>query len=300
MKSSHRHLAIRIAALLSIALLAAPIAGASIIANFDAGNTTDEVDGYRGKAGDGWAEDWRPLAWLNTTISGTVLQDGDAGYNPLTATSGSYLSMTSKSVDTQSRDTQIRREYTDHGSVALNAPHTISFLLRLDSGVSDLDRYVLFDSGTHTAAPTTTTAYFIRSHGGSWKYYPSEGGGSLTDTGVAIYEGDAYQFSIDLDPTTKTWDLSITNLDYVANERTDGASTFSLQGLEFYGSAFYGETPRETVGGRLHFTPKLLAGSVTERELIWSIDSVHIIPEPSTAALLLGMGAVLVLRNRRR
>ncbi len=300
MKTSHAHFACRLAAVLWAAMMCAPMAQGAIYADFDAGNTTAEVDGWRGKAGDGWAEAWREYTWFNTTLSGNVVQDGDAGYSPLTADSGNYLFMTSKSTDSSARDTQIRREYENHGHVSLDAAHTVNYLFRFDSGLSDLDRVVLFDSNTHTASPTTTSAYYIRSHAGNWKYYPSEGGGSLTDSGVAIYEGDAYQFSIGLDPTTKTWDLSITNLDYAANERAGGVSAFSVEGLEFYGSAFYGATPRETVGGRLHFTPKLRAGSVTEREVTWSMDSIHIIPEPSTAALLLGMGAVLVLRKRRR
>ena len=277
----------------------AHVAAASIIANFDAGSTSEEVDGHPGMAGDGWS-----AAWGSQTASGSSMVQTVKDTNPLTASSGNYLEIVSTNTRVLdpaqggSDRTIVRRGYEDYGSVALDSQHTISFLFRIDSGLDDLYLGALFDASGNSTAAGTSSAYYIRHIGSTWYVY---NGTSLVTTGVSIFEGDTYAFSLDLNPTDKEWTASVINLDYVANGRT-GSSEYTSGALAFYGADYRGATPPDSVGGTPHWNMNMKtkdAEGDPTRTMTWSLDSVHIIPEPSTSALLMGMGFMFFLNRRR-
>lgn len=272
----------------------APRADALIVANFDGGNTDQQVDGNPGKAGNGWAN-----AWSQTVGGGASLDRDVVNTTPLAPGAGNYLFLSSTNTSVgggANRNTIVRRTYEGYGGVTLNTAHTVSFLYRVDSGYADANMIGFFDSFSNTFAANADSSFYIRSGSGVWGYYTSDTS-NLVSAPVAILEGNVYSFTIHLDPVEKQWRFTVTDL-------TSGA-TFSSSDIDFYGANFRGETPHNQVGGQLQWNMQLRGvpdGSSPARVVTWSLDSVHIaaVPEPSTAALLFGGGISFLWLLRAR
>ncbi|HWL51397.1 MAG TPA: hypothetical protein VNQ90_03125 [Chthoniobacteraceae bacterium] len=257
---------------------------AQIVANFDAGNTSTAVDGNPGMAGEGWAGPWgNPNPGSGRTLTRTVVNT-----DPLKVGSGNYLSvtMTNSTVSATARRTElVRRTYEDEGLVSLNAPHTISFLYRINQPVGGATPGI-FDSARNASEGNETSAFYLRVSGSEWGYYTAPG--SWVGTEVPMIFGDTYAFTIQLDPVTKLWGFSVINLD-------DADFSFSIDSLGFFGSDFYGETARDAVGGQLQWSMTLTDrpdGEAPIHSVTYDLDSILIIPEPGVTALLLGAGTL--------
>jgi hypothetical protein len=103
-------------------------------------------------------------------------------------------------------------------------------------------------------------------------------GTTSSGTTLAVTEGTTYQIVLDIHPTTLTWDLSI----------SDGVNTAWSNGLNFWGT--------DTTQERLMFQTR---GNNSGDTRIASIDSISIIPEPGTLALVgMALSALCLLRRR--
>src|SRR5690606_8304282 len=138
-----------------------------------------------------------------------------------------------------------------------------------------------------------TSAFYLQVRGTEWGYYTAPGSSNWVRTEVPLIFGETYAFTIQLDPVAKLWGFSLVNLD-------DPGSSFAVDHIAFFGSDFHGESARTAVGGQLQWSMSLSdrpdAGAPIH-SVAYDLDSILIIPEPRTTALLLGAG-MLVLAGR--
>lgn len=269
-----------------LALGAGTVQG-GIIANFDGGEGTTAVDQYPGVAGDGWVG-----AWQRHGSGSASVTDAD----PLNQ-GGNYLTSSATTL-TQG----VRRQYADYGDVGLDRPHTITFDFRADTlpagwGTSTNYRVNVFDSDDPTAVtPHAHSSWMGIVFGGpdrlTWEFNNNPGTGTgwtYVDTGIELQTDVVYSFEITVYPGTTgpnydplvgpTYDLTILH----------PGGTYSAAGL--------GLRNDSGPGGYLNWSMQGTSGGATG----FSLDSIRIVPEPTSAALLLcAMAAGLLCVPRRR
>lgn len=283
----------------ALTLSAATLAShAQIVANFDGGNGTASADQFVGVAADGWLTPWN-VAGTSTsqTVTYSVIDT-----TPLSPGGGNYLNGTlTVNDDTgsgQSRSGVVRR----YDAAALGNEITTSFLLRIDaaSGFNNEfnDTIYLTESNnllTSSGGSNTNTTWQINLRGNGRVSYnngttsttlPNTGPNSLTWT-----TGDLFSFNIVSDAATETWSFIVQNL-------TQGQSA-SVSGAAWRAAA----TLSNAHGSHFNVVPGIARGTgQTGSSISISLDSVSIIPEPSTTAALAALGAAaaaLALLRRR-
>jgi len=262
---------------------------------YDTSNNTGQttaVDQFSGIAGDGWTSGWTvESAGTDYTRVKTVQSSG----GPVNG-AGNYLELSSSSTASGSPRWSVHRDYGSGMGVDINQAVTISFLYRLDDtsffegGGSS---FVQINDGARWVWNIDEATWAITSSGGTsktWAVADGAGNGtaSFQGTGLAINQGDTYSFLIYSDPTTNTWDVTITNLD-----TTDSYSTTGL------GYAL----DQATQGGSIRFLQQVTdEPSTPGTTFSASIDSIAIVPEPSSIVLIgLGMvGVALASRFRAK
>jgi hypothetical protein len=245
---------------LGLAAIALP-AKAQIIANFTAGNTTTQVDGYAGMAGSGWLGPWTTSTWggdvsfSNSVIATTQMGGGD----------GNYLSANLTSVAPDWDYGDVCRKW-DPTVISSTAAYTISFLMRLDTPMANQnDSFnIMGDTGSgyaQTTGPTNT--FFVNGYfnGGSPVWQVNDGdtqGGvnNILSTGMALNVGTVYSFVISVDPVNQSYTVSI----------YDGTNLYQSPVLGLRGTALDG-------GSSLYFLTALTGSTGA---LTYSLDSVNI------------------------
>lgn len=208
-------LSIRRLALASIGLCVSllPLAAAQINANFTAGNTSSQADGYVGTAGSGWTSAWTTnkgsatyITFSNTVTAASPLNSG-----------GNYLSVNvSNSNTTTDYGGAVARQF-DTAVVDNAQPYQLTFDFRGDANInqnaSDTNsQYAIFGSTAGAASvidANTTWAVAATYASGSvlWRYY--NGSGTLVSTTVPYVSGSTYRFTVNVDPAAHTYSFSI-------------------------------------------------------------------------------------------
>jgi hypothetical protein len=235
-----------------------------VTAYFTGGNGSTAVDAYVGMPGEGWATAWAP-AVSRTDVAATVLSPGDTGFSELHTAKGSYLSVTSTqntadntglaSVNRDYKVTDLSEDYFDCQSL-----HTIKFTVRIDENVATFtdfdDRYLIFDAPASQAGAGPNCTWMITAYGGEgtyagaevvgeWSFYNGgRDGGDLSallnvDTNIDITTGGVYDFTIVVDPTTQSYDATV----------SDGTNSFTANDLGW-------RTNAAQVGGYLSFATR--------------------------------------------
>jgi hypothetical protein len=254
-----------------------PLASAAVIADFSGGNGTATPDQYVGTAGDGWSGAWAQPTGLSGTVVNTTPLNGGGNYlqaNLSNTTAGLF----------------INRSWDD-AAVSYTDPLTISWSFRFDSPLTNFT--VAADTIGFLDGVGATSTFQINALGlGSgtaptrtWVFYDgNQDGGAFNannyvSSGMALVSGTVYDFSVTLDPSTRTYVGTVSN----------GITTFTSDPLGFRTSAF-------SANGSVQFGMRQSAGTDNFQ---FSLDSVQIVPEPSALALaMLGL-AGLSLRRRR-
>ncbi len=273
---------------------------AQIIANFADGNTTDEVDGYMGKAGNGWSGSWgqRGYATPNNTANRNaafgsvgVVNDGTLWDTPrLKVTPSNNTTGTGVGV---SRPYHQVSEYVD-----ARMPVMISFQFSIDDLGSFLstptNQIFIGENGGDSGNRTTTSAWYIQGFGGT-NYAEAPGGSSFSTarqgqwnfglggdlyepTGIRLEAGVLYTFTLSIYPST--------------GEGVDSTYTAYLtNGTDNYQSGILKFRSEEELGRTIVFAESYVAG----QGATYSLGNISIaqIPEPSSVALLL-MAAVAI------
>lgn len=200
---------------------------AGVSAKFTDGNTP--FDQYPGSQGGGWNQGWDVTPNGNQPF--LTVDDAD----PLGVTTGNYLAVTSNGTS----DNAFGRLFDGSGVTGVNISqdHTITFDLRIDtlSGWNANTDYITIHGSTSIANYNvqSNASFIIRAHGAAngsavanrWAFNNggSTGAISWVDSGMELFEGITYSFTITSHPSTKTYDVSI----------NDGTNTVSQTGLNW-------------------------------------------------------------------
>lgn len=275
-----------------IAAIAQLSASAAIVANFTDGLGTASVDQFQGIAGDVWLGPWvNGTPSVTTSISYSVVNT-----TPLSTGSGNYLSGTNEVLSAgagQSRN-GIYRNY-DVASLGA-ATATFSWEFRFDSQVGFTDSFndqiKFMDSdiaGTSLGGSAADNTWFMEIRGGAGPNYTfrARNGGANADTPNAITVGVNYAFEVISAPATKSYSFTVTRLD---------TSTVVASGTNL---GWYNTTATDH-GGFFALIPGIRTDNVGDK-VSYSFDKVGIVvPEPSTYALLFGVGICGLAYLRRR
>ncbi|MBN2215796.1 MAG: PEP-CTERM sorting domain-containing protein [Pirellulales bacterium] len=299
----------------ALAVGAVPAAAEMVSADFTAGNTTTEVDGYAGVAGDGWATAWVKRSTSGLTATATVLTAEEG--TELKEGLGNFLYVTANREGSTGHGGGVIRSYKTSGMDPIDwtKTHTICFTVRIDEDVdaegafTDAeDRYMIHDRSTNAAVQSDGTASFMISGApknidesnpnfptnvaGEWTFYNGlapEGSSTFdktrqVDTNIALHTDHVYDFTIVTDPETQTYDATV----------TDVTASLSFTAYDLGWRTLATEIP-----GYLCFGGRDGA-STTGDTRQFSLDAVTIVPEPSTFLMLMGALAAMSVATRGR
>jgi hypothetical protein len=293
-----------------VACIVMPAHGETI-ANFDGGGSladpvTDVVDAYPGMDGGGWDAGW------NTYTNHSTYSIDTIDTTPLGTGTGNYLdvAMTPTASSGTGRYASLSRSYAAGIDVALS--HSIDFSLRVNEDTvngtftTSTDRYQLFDAPVYAQGTAgTNCSWILGCYGGSATWLDASkvghwvvfnGDNNLTsftdernlDTGITVSQGTVYDFHIDIDAESKTWDVTIGSGGTTLYDST----TNNPDGLGW-------RNADATVAGLPHFSTY---GDTTADTRAYSLDSLRItqVPEPSTLVLILTLSLIGLIRRRSR
>lgn len=285
----------------------------TVTAYFDDGDTTDEVDGFRGKEGEGWQGAWTVEENGRNSPTVQVLEPGEEalGYSEIKSGCTNYLDMEIAATGSDARYGEARQYAAEGAAIdpTLSYPITYEFTVRINEDVDDEnspftyrhDRYLILEyteprsNGGAGATWATSVIGEDKDTGDEleakeWDFKDGDNAGhdSPVPTGIFAVTGGVYDFTIVVDPTDCTWDGTITHVN-----KEGGAESCTKTDLGWRTSA-------TQVGGFLNFLARS-SGSDDVRD--WSVDNIEItqVPEPSTGVLmLLGVLTGCLLRRSRR
>jgi len=221
--------------------LAVQPAGATaieVVANFDGGGTdavpvTDVVDAYTGRPGDGWAEDWYKF------VATGIYTVGTTNTSPLATGAGNYLdlTMTPTASSGTGRYAAVSRSYAT--DVDVTQSHSVDFKYRVNENMSrdpldgrfltSYDRYQMFDAPEYLQGNGgPNCSWLISCYGGSatwlseskvghWVVFNGANNDTAAsdaahiDTGITVTQNTVYDFHVDVDAVTKTYDVTISS-----------------------------------------------------------------------------------------
>jgi hypothetical protein len=275
-------------AVAAIAFVPSTLTAAVSTLGFTDGTGTTSFDQYTGSTGGGWDTTW--------ATSGTASTVSVINTNPISG-GGNYLSVGNTNT---TGDAPIFRSFDGAASGQLiTSPYRVSYSLRVDTlgNFNNTNDYISLSDNTTTGGAGTNSTFLIRAYGattgtatgGVWAFHNGTQNGTFStnlfqSSTMAVTAGVTYSFTIDVNPLTRTYDVSI----------YDGSTTVSATGLGFRKSA-------NTGADYLNFTTKNDVASASD-SIIYSLDNIAVgaIPEPSTYAAILGLGVLGFTALRRR
>ncbi len=280
--------------------LFAPIATAQVVANFDGGNGTTEVDGYEGKAGNGWTAGWDQWTGGGGVGTPTIIRSV-TNTDPLVSGGGNYLhSSLLKDAIQGTLFSRISRPFESFGVLDTGSRYTISLLQRFDGELlAGTSRFYLYDGTGRWPGDNddSTWAVTLRNFDDKWQWLVSDGNGMGTQgnivdpvaTGVEIIYGSTYSIHLDIDRANGRYAATIINLDYQESV-TPGLAQFSSGWLDLQSVT--------TVVNQFNIGTRWTSSDA----VTFSTDSIAIVPEPA-AGWMIGCIALLscgLFRRLRR
>lgn len=276
---THRSKSVLAAATFS--LFAGSIASAQITANFTDGNGTSSVDQYTGIAGNGWSSAWYTVGPSGNSTS-TTITAGVTNTTPLNG-GGNYLSVTN-TPGANGQGDGVGRDISSANGVNLASPYTISFDFRLDSATTNWagNDGVNIYNDSNSKILGGDNGFQIVGDSSGWRV---RNGNAFLNTGVSLVSGTVYNFTIALDPTNSQYTTTITG----------GASPYASGTLGY----------RDTAAAATDFTHLIFNSKDNQGTdtISYSIDNLIVVPEPASAAVLLGLtglGLAICRRSRLR
>jgi len=291
---------------------AAPATAEMVSADFTAGSTTTEVDGYVGRPGDGWVTAW--AEWKSGSATKTVtLRTPPGDGTELKEGLGRYLEAKGGQNTAGTGSFTVGRSYktVDKTPIDWTKKFTIRFTVRIDEDVDATgaftnveERYQFFDRSNISGVSDTTSAFVISgaSKDTSGTVFPAEVAGEWTffnglrtgswdatrsvNTDVAVRTGHVYDFEVVVKPETQSYDAAVRDVTTEPN-----AAWVRKYNLGWRTSA-------TAVGGYLVFAGRD-GQTVSDSDLrMFSLDAVSIVPEPATLLLLIVAGTILAAMRR--
>lgn len=242
-------------------------------------------DAGTGAAGNGWLNGWRSASSLTAPTVNIV------NTSPLSG-GGNYLAATLTANTTTTLDSiAVGRAYdVTGGGLASAGTFLVNFDFRSDAIDGSTMKFDLFESSFRATASTNTGAsYSFRTENGVWKYF---NGAALVSTGLAFTSGTTYSFNISINPATFTYSFTISN----------GSTPVSISNAAFRAANFNTDATAGSAGGRWVEFSAAEISDVAGQAASFSVDNISVstIPEPASAALLLGLGGLGLSAMRRR
>lgn len=268
--------------LLCVSLVPAMSAHAQVLAlNFSDGNGSGLVDQFTGTSGSGWATAWSQSFGADTSSgSATVVNT-----SPIFGGGGNYLDVSYNTGSGANRIVRVSRKWNT-SAVSLSEPIVFEFYFRSDTSVVNANQsFILFGS---SAASSSTGA------NDSWKITMDGGGVSVFNSNTAVTLATAAQagtnvantplhFTLTINPVADTYTVSMTRLD---TNVTFTSGTLAL---------------RNGLDPSLSYFNFVSNGGMNQTGLGFSLDSISVIPEPSTAAtVLVGLALAGLAKIPRR
>lgn len=246
-----------------------PWANGGIVASLEDGAGTSSSDQFAGTSGNGWVGAWT-TSQSNATVTAAL------GTASPVASGGNYVDVKMDG-GTLSADrlAGVGRGYQTANGVDTGASHRIEFDFRYDSSMATWDgsndRVLLFGSNAVSAVTGPSNTWLAAAFGGNsnglitdtWGFQDGDqagGAGTFIDTGILLVPSRVYHFTINVDPTTKTYTGTI--IDDVGN-------TFTSRTLRFRTSTSY-TTSTNTY---INFVTKVNSNSEASD---FSVDSLRI------------------------
>ncbi|MDR1279408.1 MAG: hypothetical protein LBK99_01115 [Opitutaceae bacterium] len=269
-------------------LLMIPVVPVAIVSaavsplNFDGGVGTSSYDQYTGKAGGGWAGEWTVVVSEGSPDYSATTVSSDS---PLYTDGGNYLKASITSNGANKVQQAVFRRGIDSSAIDLTQAFSCSFYFRTDStpgtdASSDNAQYYIFSNPTATSGTNSNNTWAIQSTNAADSIWRLQNGSSTVDSTMAVTAGTVYLFTIDTNPATKTYTVTIFN----------GTDTYMSPSLSWRATTATQE------GAFIHFAVKDATPNNSVDTVGFSLDHIILsqVPEPAAAALLFG-GTALVL-----
>lgn len=254
------------------------------------GTTSGAGTAGTGASGNGWLTGWRSAA-----TSGASATAGVINTTPVKS-GGNYFSATlTSSATTGALDSvSVGRAYdATGGSLASATSLSMSFDFRVDSITTSRTSYDIFDNKTRSSgASASNTSFQFRAVNGVWNYFDGSSSTPIATT-LAFTQGVTYSFNVTLNPASATYSFII----------SDGTNSASGNSLGFRASSFATDTTTGSVGGRWLTVAGFENSDNASQSTSFSLDNIAIttaIPEPSSAALLIGAASLALVATRKR
>jgi hypothetical protein len=263
------------------------LSNAALTDNFDTGTYPT--------SGTGWSAGWiesenQGEGVANARVDGTVTSTA-----PLNG-GGSYLSVTTL---VSNPSTGIRRNI---GGMSAS-PYTVTFDWRYDSDIGTFNNYndrIHFGAASSASYGTSDSfTWIIGVVGGNngqtlysareWYFYDGVSTtttaqnlfdpASMRMTGMMLESGVVYSLTVNVDPASQTYSATIDN----------GTTKFSASGLNFRNQGTTNNASHLLIGG---------SNIGVNHTLNWSLDSLNVVPEPSSGLLAVLSGVLCFVRRR--
>ncbi|MDR1283088.1 MAG: hypothetical protein LBK99_20035 [Opitutaceae bacterium] len=257
---------------------------ATIIANFDGGDSTSIVDAWKGASGEGWASAWGEAGnatgrtySLKTT---TPLHAGWGTYLELQSTTSGNVLATRKLVnDTSSA--------TPENAINLAESYTISFSVRLESALPSSSNLLFFGTTGYTGGTNDECTWIVTANASGWNAGHANNGAVATGK-ASLEAGVTYDIILDIHPAQKSFSFTILgNNQLLYSSKTDGGlggepGFRNPSATNGGASLVFGAGINGTSGVTLSFDG-LAISQVQESQ----------VPEPATVALAAGIAVFL-------
>lgn len=181
---------------------------AQIEAQFVDTHSSGDVDSWPGSAGDGWVSSWSEAANSNLTLTAQVTGAESGDHN--------HLEVSMQNTRDVPQNGVICRQYGTFSGVEPTSPRTISFVVKLDSESSSVDRLHFWEAATAGLVPYGVEAkpvWLVRSASGTWRLGDGgTSGGDLKDSGIELETDTAYRFIIEIFPADGIYNAEVKNL----------------------------------------------------------------------------------------
>lgn len=259
-----------LAGIVGSALFSGSLQADVLTLKFDGGRTTDVVDGFNGKIGDGWATAWAGAG----TISNRTITVEDT--NPLHPGTANYFQLAASSSGS-SQGFYVNRRITNSSTLGmdLTASYTISFSTRVESITGGGVYFFASDNAGLSGVDSSNTWRVSAAKDGKWTVGASTKSEQLN---MSLVAGTSYDITLAIDPVSRTYVATISN----------GVSSVTSSAIEFW------TTNLSSTGGQyLYFG---IQGLNNGQAATLALDTIAVsagsIPEPATTTVLVGLGAL--------
>lgn len=278
--SSHIFATLALTSLLAIASVASQATTliTDDLNSYAVGNSVTTGQTHLGSIGQGWLSPWRASSGNANSVKSTITNTDSlsSGENYFSTT---IITSAGKTQQAGSGGSLSRAYDATSISSSGTTAFGVSFDFRADSFDNNM-RFNLADAKNRGAFYDSTATWVLSAYDGYWHI---SNGTQFTSTGLPFAAGITYSISINENPMTRMWDVTISS----------SSGSVQLNNLSFRTTSWATATDPEN-GRWLTFSSSEIINasetSIGDLQASFSVDNIVIssIPEPATTALFIG------------